>query len=289
MCLVIPSCLAHVGANPGTVLGTDTILSPQFNNIKEMIAADVAEHFHAAGFNVLLYDPRTIGASDGLPRNEPNPARNVEDYHDALTFLKAQPSVDPKRIAFWGYSFSGLAALCAAALDKRARAVIAVSPVTVWHFTKWTKVLAKAMKDRESRLAGNKPVKLPMVTEDGQQPAGFAVGLEDEDVYNIITRSAEVQPSFVNETTLSTYYHIAAFQPFGLLPFVSPTPVMVVTGENDVVSPAELQRTKICDVFQEPKKLLMVPQKGHMNVLSGQEGPEVLDAQVAFLKEVLGV
>jgi pimeloyl-ACP methyl ester carboxylesterase len=265
-----------------------TLIFLQFNNVKEMIISEVAEYFHSAGFTVLSFDPRAIGASDGQPRNEAHPARNVEDYHDALTFLKAQPSVDPQRIAFWGYSFSGMVALCAAALDKRAKAVVAVSPLTVWEFTKWRKVLAKAMKDRESRLAGNREMRLPMLTEDGEHPAGFGTGFNAENVYHIITRAAEVQPTFVAETTLSTYYHIAAFQPFGLMPFVSPTPVMVVTGEKDMVSPAELQRTLVFDVFKEPKRLLLVPEKGHMNVLSGQDSIKVLDEQIGFLREVLG-
>lgn len=264
--------------------------SKQFNNVKEMIISEVAEYFHDAGFTVLSYDPRTMGASDGLPRNEAHPLRNVEDYHDALTYLKHHQShlVDHTRIAYWGYSFSGMVALCAAALDKRAKAVVAVSPLTIWEFTKWRQVLAKSMKDRESRLAGNNPVRLPMLTESGEHPAGFGTGFDVEDVYNIISRAAEVQPTFVAETTLSTYYHIAAFQPFGLMPHVSPTPVMVVTGEEDLVSPAGLQKTLVYDVFREPKQMLSVPNKGHMNILSGQDALKVLDGQIQFLREHLG-
>lgn len=255
-----------------------------------MIISEVAEYFHSAGFTVLSFDPRSIGASDGTPRNEAHPSRNVEDYHDALTYLKQHWGhlVDPGRIAYWGYSFSGMVALCAAALDKRVKAVVAVSPLTIWEFTKWKQVLAKAMKDRESRLVGNNPVRLPMLTEDGEHPAGFGTGFDVEDVYNIIARAAEVQPTFVAETTLSTYYHIAAFQPFGLMPHVSPTPAMVVTGEKDLVSPADLQKTLIFDVFKEPKRHLSVPEKGHMNILSGQDAIKTLDAQISFLREYLG-
>ncbi|ROT38156.1 DltD N-terminal domain protein [Sodiomyces alkalinus F11] len=253
-----------------------------------MIISEVAEYFHSEGFTVLSYDPRSIGGSDGMPRNEAHPSKNVEDYHDALTFLKGQPTVDPARIAFWGYSFSAMVALCAAALDKRAKAVVAVSPLTVWEFTKWKQVLAKSMRDRESRMAGNNAVYLPMLTESGDHPAGFGTGFDVEDVYTIIMRAAEVEPTFRPETTLSTYYHIAAFQPFGLMPFVSPTPVMVVTGEEDLVSPADLQKTLVYDVFKEPKEMLSVPNKGHMNVLSGQDSVKVLGAQAAFLRKILG-
>lgn len=273
---------------PAAQRGPAIIVTPGFNMTKEMIVAEVAEYFHAAGFTILSYDPRSIGASDGTPRNEIHPTRNVEDYHDALTFLRAHSRVDPARIAVWGYSFSGMVALCAAALDKRVKAVVAVSPLTIWEFSKWPKVLAKAMKDRESRLAGNPPVYLPMLTEDGESPAGFGTGFAVEGVYQMIARATEIEPNFVPQTTLSSYYHIGAFQPFGLMPFVSPTPVMIVTPENDLVSPVKLQKSLIYDALREPKQLLMVRDKGHMNVLSGQDSTEVLDAQIAFLRDAMG-
>ncbi|KAL9083286.1 MAG: hypothetical protein Q9165_008592 [Trypethelium subeluteriae] len=273
---------------PAAQRGPAIIMTPGFNNTKETLIAEVAEYFFAAGFTVLSYDPRTIGGSDGTPRNEADPVRNIEDYHDALTFLKSHPKVDSARIAFWGYSFSGMIALCAAALDKRAKAVVAVAPLTIWEFSKWRQVLTKAMKDRESRLAGNRPVMLPMVTEAGEQPAGFGAGFEEEDVFNIISKAAEVQPNFAPETTLSSYYHIAAFQPFGLLRFVTPTPSMVVTGEKDLISPAHLQKELIFDVLSEPKKHHIISNKAHMNIMSGQGTEMVLDAQIAFLRDIFG-
>lgn len=253
---------------------------------KETIISDVAEYYFAAGFTVLSYDPRSIGASDGMPRNESNPTKNMEDYMDALSFLKTHKMVDPTRIAYWGYSFSGMVALCAAALDKRAKAVIAAAPLTIWEFKKWKQVLTKCMKDRESRLAGNRAVNLPMLTDDGEQPAGFGENFEGEGVLNIIARAVELQPNFKAETALSSYYHIAAFQPFSLLPFVTPTPAMVVYGEQDQISPAHLQKTLIYDVLSEPKQLITVPDKAHMNLVSGQGSEQVLEEQINFLKRV---
>ncbi|KAM3420750.1 hypothetical protein BST61_g3998 [Cercospora zeina] len=210
--------------------GPAIIMTPGFNMTKETIVADVAEYFFAAGFTMLSFDPRTIGKSDGSPRNECNPVRNMEDYHDALTYLKSNPMVDPTRIAFWGYSFSGMVALCATAVEKRAKAVVAVAPLTFCR---------------------------------------------------------EAQPSFAPETTLSSYYHIAAFQPFPLLKFVSPTPSMVVRGEKDLISPTELQKELIYDVLSEPKRLDTIPGKAHMNIMSGHDSERVLDNQVNFLRQSL--
>jgi pimeloyl-ACP methyl ester carboxylesterase len=257
------------------------------------MVAEIAEYFQKQDFTVLIYDPRSIGSSGGMPRNEIHPARNVEDYHDALTFLKTQSLVDPKRIAYWGFSFSGMVALVAAALDKRAQAVIAMCPLTIWEFPaeKWPRVLSKAMKDRESCIVGgNKPVYIPMLTETGENPAGFGGGF-DVGGLEMMAGAKLLQPTFELETTLSSYYHIAAWQPFPMLPFVSPTPAMIVTPENDVVSPAALQKSLVFDVLGgngTTKRLLVVEGKGHMDVLQGDDFEKVLQEQVKFLREILG-
>jgi hypothetical protein len=180
-------------------------------------------------------------------------------------------------------------ALCAAALDKRAKAVIAVAPLTVWHLTKWSKVLSKAMKERESLLAGNQPVYLPMITESNESPSGFGTGYAVEDVYGFLTRTAEIEPNFTPQITLSSHYNIATFDPLHLMQFVTPTPAMVVIPENDLVSPAELQKKLLYDVFQEPKELITIPNRAHFNALSGEDSSKVFDAQIAFLRKILDV
>lgn len=44
-----------------------------------MTLPEVAEAFQSAGYNVLLYDARTVGASGGQPRNLLNPLQMAED------------------------------------------------------------------------------------------------------------------------------------------------------------------------------------------------------------------
>lgn len=255
---------------------------------KETVAW-VAEYFNGVGFTVLIYDHRCIGESDGLPRNEVHPARNMEDLSDALSFLQDHVLVDPKRIALWGCSFSATIELCAAALDRRVGAVVAVCPQTIWDFTNRTKVLAMAMQDRRSRISGNEPIYLPLLDEEGNNPAGFCSGMAEEGFIEVFAYLAAKFPGYALEVSLSSYYNIAAFQPLAMMELVSPTPVMVVVPENDLVSPTELQKTLICDKLSEPKEIYIAEGKGHLAVLSSANSGKVLEPQVDFLRRTFGI
>jgi alpha-beta hydrolase superfamily lysophospholipase len=59
-----------------------------------MSADHYAERFHEAGFSVLLYDHRNLGASGGEPRFEVNPWVQPRGYRDALTFAETLPGID---------------------------------------------------------------------------------------------------------------------------------------------------------------------------------------------------
>ncbi|KAI2611969.1 DltD N-terminal domain protein [Hypoxylon sp. NC1633] len=206
------------------------------------------------------------------------------------SFMRKHPLVDPARIAFWGYAYSAMVALCAAALDKRVAAVVSNGPIVPWQLSRWSDILSEAMRERESLLAGNKPVYIPIVAETQENPAGFgsAVGFRHEDVHGFMARAEETIPTMTQFCTLSSYYHIAAFQPDALLPRVSPTPALLVIPEDDKVSPAEQQQSLVYDVLREPKQLLIVPGKAHLDFLDGQGSTQVLDVQVSFLRSHLG-
>ena len=49
-----------------------------------MTLPEVAENFQSLSYNVLLYDARSIGASDGEPRNQPSPYQMAEDISGEL-------------------------------------------------------------------------------------------------------------------------------------------------------------------------------------------------------------
>src|SRR5436190_375225 len=94
-----------------------------------MTLPDVAEAFHSEGFNVFLYDARSVGTSGGEPRNLLNPLQMAEDISDIHTYVANLPSVDASQVVLWGMSFGAVVSATAAATDRRAKAIVMVCPL----------------------------------------------------------------------------------------------------------------------------------------------------------------
>ncbi|KAI4710110.1 hypothetical protein J4E89_005342 [Alternaria sp. Ai002NY15] len=270
--------------------GPAVIITPGFNCVKEMFVPDVAEQFQKNGITALIYDPRTLGLSDGLPRNDIDPARQVSDYSDAVTFVKSLPNVDPSMIGIWGMSFSGVIALSATALDPRIRFCIAICPLLNLEYeaSKFPKVLAKLQQDRESQLTGNKPLYVPVLTAEGKNPAGMGLGADKEEFDYMVNAKTRGAPRHENHTTFQSYYKIKLWQPQGIMRYLDRTPVLMVVPELDQISPPEAQ-IALHATFPEPKVLHIAPGKGHLDVLSGDDFPMLSDLQAAFVKKIVAV
>ena len=109
------------------------VMSHGFSAVKEMYLDSFAEVFHGAGLNVLVFDNRNFGASDGEPRLEIDPWAQIRDYRHAITYAGTVPEVDAARIGIWGSSYSGGHVLVVAAIDRRVKAVVSQVPLVSGH------------------------------------------------------------------------------------------------------------------------------------------------------------
>lgn len=235
---------------------------------------------------VLLYDHRTIGSSDGLPRNTADPFKQVEDYHDAVTFMQSQPRVDPNRIILWGLSMSGATALCAAALDKRVAAVIASSPATETEITaeKLEDVLSLAQRDRQSRMDGGPPLNVLVYDADGRflfdmAPSVPLLGPNALRVWSSLGHGGGSQNS------IETWYKMALWNPLKLMRLLAQTPVMICVGEHDPLCRFK-DKDSILECFLKPKTLLLMSNKSHYDIWDGPEGEVMVEAQIDFVREL---
>ncbi len=87
-----------------------------------------ARELCAAGMNVLRFDFRGSGESDGTFAKM-TVEGEIADAMAAVEFLCAEPTVDPTRIGLLGLSLGGLVAACAAARSERVRALVLWSAV----------------------------------------------------------------------------------------------------------------------------------------------------------------
>lgn len=252
-----------------------------------MFIPQLAEHFQSQNITALLYDPRHLGESGGSPRNEIDPAKQVSDYSDALTFLLTQPNVDPERIAFWGMSFSATIALCATALDRRAKACIAACPyIDLKPPPEMIRlVLANVMRDRESRLVGNPPTYLPMLTSSGRNPAGLHLYPTDEELEMVMTAQERGAERFENRCTLETYYHFCTWNPEAVIAMMPETSqALVIIPEDDTWSVPDKQRALYDSLKCEIKQKMAVRRKGHLTLFNGEDFEHLMAMQMNFLK-----
>ncbi|KAJ5474718.1 hypothetical protein N7475_004284 [Penicillium sp. IBT 31633x] len=259
--------------------GPAVIVNGAFNSPKEIFVDGVAAWFGRNGVTALVYDARTLGLSDGLPRNDLDPQKIAEDNHDAVTFLQDEGWVDPNRIAIWGFFWSSGIALEAAAFDKRVAAVIAQG------------LMPDCRRSGQS-ASWQPPEYIPLLNDKGEHLMFFKylAELTSEQKQTLpawVHAAKKHAPTFKDSMTVQSFYRHAKWKPMHLFASVSPTPVMILTPENDEIVPPELQRS-IFDSFQsEQKRFEIVKGRGHMNFLANVNLDELLAGQLAFLKDVL--
>jgi fermentation-respiration switch protein FrsA (DUF1100 family) len=227
-----------------------------------------AELMVAAGLNALVYDNRNFGASDGEPRQEIDPWAQMRDYRHAITYATTLPEVDAGRIGVFGSSYSGGHVLVVAAVDRRVKAVASQVPLVSGHDNFRALVRADFIdtfraqfdEDRAARFHGEKPAMVPVVAEDPLAPAA----LPTPDSWTWFTETAEQRaPSWRNEVTLRSVEMFTEYEPISYVPYISPTPLLMLPAQNDVLTPTELAVAAF-EKAREPKKLILLP-GGHFD------------------------
>ncbi|MDP5362936.1 MAG: lysophospholipase, partial [Paracoccaceae bacterium] len=147
-----------------------------------------AEAIFTAGFNVLLYDHKNFGISDGEPRQEINPWIQARGYRDAVGYLRQNRPKGP--IALWGDSYTAGLVLVAGALpvvsadQLNAPSLLAPIQAFRWfveyggrHGSKWQNLATRVIPD--TPVACSPFVSAPYL----RMPVQFMVGHNDEMVH----------------------------------------------------------------------------------------------------------
>ncbi len=251
------------------------VMAHGFSAVKEMYLDAFAEAFATAGLNVLAFDNRNFGASDGEPRQEIDPVAQVRDYRHAITWACGLPEVDPLRIGVWGSSYSGGHVLAVAATDRRVKAAVSQVPLVSGSANLRALVRADLIAglraafdaDRAARYGGAAPTMVPVVSED----LFGAAALPTPDSWTWFTETAKLRALvWRNEVTLRSVELFTEYEPAAYIPLISPTPLLLMPARDDHLTPAHLA-IDAYEKAREPKKLVILP-GGHFDAyVSGFE------------------
>ncbi len=97
------------------------------------VTAFLAEY----GFNVLLFDYRGYGRSQGKIRRREDA---LADLQAALAYVRTRPDVEPRRLLLLGNSIGGALSLMAGPDEPELAGIVAISP-----FASWQRVAANAI------------------------------------------------------------------------------------------------------------------------------------------------
>jgi hypothetical protein len=254
----------------GGVSGTapTIVMAHGYSAVKEMYLDSYAEYFAAGGLNALVFDNRNFGASDGEPRQEIDPWAQVRDYRHAITYATTLPETDGTRIGIWGSSYSGGHVLVVAAIDRRVKAVVSQVPLVSGHDNLRALVRADFLDgfreqfdaDRLARFHGDPPAMVPVVAEDPLAPSA----LPTADSWQWFTETGKTRaPSWKNEVTLRSVEMLSEYEPIAYVPYISPTPLLMLPARNDVLTPTDLA-IGAYEKAREPKALQLLP-GGHFD------------------------
>jgi len=248
------------------------LMSHGFSAVKEQGLDGFARAFCAAGFVVLAFDYRFLGASDGSPRGRIVPQEQHDDNRAALVWLSAQPGVDPARIGIWGSSYSGGHALFLGAMDPRIKVIVAQVPaihtaqslIAMAGREGFNGYLDLLAQDHAARNAGEPGGEIPVVAPPGE-PSVLAT--PDSWAW-FSTSGAKDAPNWLNRTSLESVARLAEYWPAAFIDLISPKPLLIQAARNDTLIPINQVRGAFARAG-EPKKLVEYD-GGHFDLYPGE-------------------
>jgi cephalosporin-C deacetylase-like acetyl esterase len=242
-----------------------------YAGVKEHGLEPFARAFAEDGFVVLVHDHRSFGASDGEPRQDVDPWRQIADWRRAISFLESGPEVDPQRIGLWGTSYAGGHAVVLGATDRRLRCVVAQVPTISGYQQGLRRIQPDAVaaledafaEDERAQARGEPPRYQAIVSADPAVPAAYRAP-DAIDFY----RQPIPEGIWENTVTVRSTRAARMYEPGVWIDRVSPTPLLMVVALHDTIALTDLALAAY-ERALEPKRLALIP-GGHFDpYLSG--------------------
>lgn len=241
-----------------------------YAGVKEHGIEPFARAFAEAGFVVLLHDHRGFGASEGLPRQDVDPWRQIADWRRAISYLESLGGVDPQRIGLWGTSYAGGHAIVLGATERRLRCVVAQVP-TISGFEQGLRRIAPEnvhlieemfADDDRAQLRGEPPRHQAIVSSDPAVPASYRA----RDAIDFYLKPVP-EGAWENSVTVRSTRAARMYEPGHWIARVSPTPLLMVVATHDTITLTDLELAAYERALQ-PKRLVTI-EGGHFDPYLG--------------------
>ncbi|MFD1442562.1 alpha/beta hydrolase [Thermoactinomyces sp. CICC 10735] len=151
------------------------VMAHGLGGTREMRLYEYAERFAEAGYACFLFDYRNFGASDGNKRQLINVKMQLEDWNNAIEYVKKDNRIDGENLLLFGTSFSGGHVIWLSAHRNDIKATVAQCPYTDTMATVKMVSLPYILKkvpfviaDLLSCIRGYHPVMLKLSTYKGE-------------------------------------------------------------------------------------------------------------------------
>jgi cephalosporin-C deacetylase-like acetyl esterase len=262
---------------------------------KEIVLPHVARIVNESGVQVLAFDYRGFGESEGSRRQHLDPWMQIRDYQNALTWLERQDGVDADRLGAFGISYSGGHVLILAAIDPRVKAIVSVVPVIdgypnmrrVHGETRFRQLEEAVLSDLRARVDGNGGV-IPMSSLTPTTELSVWPFPRIHEVFHQI-RDAEA-PLHEHWSTMESVELLMRYDVHPYLPRILNTAVMMIVAEGDNITPWDLEIGAFDQLRCPQKQLEILPSVSHMSLYSDRPDTNVAAAHAAdWFSEHLGV
>jgi uncharacterized protein len=242
--------------------------------VKELVQPHYAQMYADAGFAALLFDYRNFGSSGGRRRQHIDPAWQIEDYRNAISYAETLDEVDAGRIGVWGLSYSGGHVLVVGATDPRVKCIASQIPVVdgyrnmrrvhgTMEFRAFEELL---LDDRRRRFRTGEDGFLPHAAPDPN--AVVSTWPFPETYHTFKELKARDAPAYENRSTIESAELLMSYSIEPYLPRILNTPTLVVVAERDDLTLWDLEIEAYNKLPTTKKQLVVIGDSTHMTLYS---------------------
>jgi uncharacterized protein len=255
------------------------LVAGAMSGVKEQVAGQYAERIAKDGYVTLVLDHRHFGESEGEPRQHEDPAKKLEDFKNAISFISSLKGIDRERIGACGISMGGGYMLQLAAFDRRIKSVSIVASglnladtlLEILGKEGFVNFLKEFNNARQRHYDTGEVQYIPAVATDNK-PAAM-IGDEPFEYYGT---SRAWSPGWVNRYTTESIENLMSYNAIPYARHVSPTPLLIIHGKNDKYCLPKFAQ-EVYDLADEPKEILWLDTSNHIDLYDNEKyvGPAI--------------